>query len=531
MHPPSHEKSTGRSAQVAVGVAFLLVLLAPLVFSAASRVRGSAAATPPGQRALELRLITPHQRDIRLTFARAFSDWHEQTYGSPVRLTFVTPGGTGEIVRYLRNHYEALRTASGALKDETAVDIGLELIWGGGDLVERELKDYLKPLTLAHSELAEAFPSTTLAGVPLLDPAAGPRLQHPPRWVGVALSSFGIVYNPELYSTLKLPPPTNWDDLARPELHRLLTLADPTHSGAATMTYMMVLQSHMALAERAYADMQKVNDPTALRASPGYAAALDAGWARGMHTLVLMGANSRYFSDSGGRPANDVGQADAAAGVAIDFYARVYQDSVGSHRVAYYAPRAATAVTPDTIAVLYGTLGEREVLANRFVSFSLSPDGQRLWTLKAGASPYVDRSLRRLPIRRDVYSNRQDWADDIDPFEQVGTFNLRSEWLQGFRETRLLIATLWLDAGSALQSAHNAVMRVSEPSRRADLRRQLAEVPITRQEVYRLEQERKNAERDPETGSRLLLTQQRVQWAARFRQHFRNVQDTAAGAP
>ena len=31
MQPPSHKKSTGRSAQVAVGVAFLLVLLAPLV--------------------------------------------------------------------------------------------------------------------------------------------------------------------------------------------------------------------------------------------------------------------------------------------------------------------------------------------------------------------------------------------------------------------------------------------------------------------------------------------------------------------
>lgn len=513
--------------KVLVIAAFVGVLLAPLVFSAVSMANRRTNRTP--STTLELRLITPHQRDIRQAFARAFSAWHHERYGSDVALTFITPGGTGEIVRYLRSHYEATRLATGSLPGEATMNVGIDLVWGGGDLVERELKEYLKPVTVPASELAAAFPATTLAGVPLVDPVAANGFDPAPRWVGVALSSFGIVYNPELYATLQLDPPSTWDDLAQPSLHGLLSLADPTHSGAATMTYMMVLQSHMARAESAYwgARARKQDDPDV---DPRYVAALDAGWAKGLQTLVLMGANARYFADSGGRPANDVGMADAAAGVAIDFYARVYQDSVGVQRIAYVAPRNATAVTPDTLAVLYGTTALQEELANRFVSFSLSREGQQLWATRAGTSPHLSRSLRRLPIRRDVYADRQDWADDVDPFAEVESFNLRGEWLQAFRETRLLIATIWLDAGNALQSAHERVLEITSKRVRDELRARLSQVPIERQEVYALERDRRSLEK--KNGDvRLLLTRARARWAERLRQHFANVEREAVEQP
>ena len=62
-----------------------------------------------------------------------------------------------------------------------------------------------------------------------------------------------------------------------------------------------------------------------------YREAMSGGWKEGMGTLLLMAANARYFGDSGSRPCVDVGDAEAAAGVAIDFYARVFQEQIGSH--------------------------------------------------------------------------------------------------------------------------------------------------------------------------------------------------------
>ena len=45
-----------------------------------------------------------------------------------------------------------------------------------------------------------------------------------------------------------------------------------------------------------------------------------------MGELLLIAANGRYFTDSAPQVPNDVGNGDAAAGIAIDFYGRVYQE-------------------------------------------------------------------------------------------------------------------------------------------------------------------------------------------------------------
>jgi ABC-type glycerol-3-phosphate transport system substrate-binding protein len=183
--------------------------------------------------------------------------------------------------------------------------------------------------------------------------------------------------------------------------------------------------------------------------------------------------------------------------------------------------------------VLYGTLGEREVLANRFIEFLLSPEGQRLWNLKSEASPFVQRSLRRLPIRRDVYVDRTGWADDSNPFDDAEGFNVRKEWLTLFRETRELWAAAWLDNHSYLTAAYDEVRAVPDANLRAALLDELTNLPITMAEVADAKAHREALERattSPGVDERLTAARVRLDWANRFRVHYETVRARAVQA-
>jgi len=509
--------------------AFFAVLLAPFVLrgvlgdTATRRLQPASESQAPETQAeaLELRIVTPHNQDIRRVFEPAFSDWHREHFGRSVTITYLSPGGTNDIVRYLRDLYGTYRDAAGNLLPEEQVNSGIELVWGGGDYTfERDFKPLLKPLELPRELLAAAFPRADLAGVALFDPdALTPG--RAPHWVGVVLSSFGVIYAPEFYERLGLPAPESWNDLARPELRGLLALSDPTRSGTAAVSYMMVLQRAMASAEQRWLDAHPeaggVLRPGDEREA-SYQAALAGGWKEGMRVLLLMAANARYFTDSGSRPCADVGDAEAAAGVAVDFYARVFQEQIGRRRITYYAPRGATAITPDPIGILYGTRGERELLANRFVEFLLSPGAQRLWNVQPGQSPYVTRSLRRMPVRSDVYADRSGWADDENPFEVAEGFNLRQRWMRQLSRLVPLWAAAWIDGKTDLDRAYRAVLGIADPERRQRLLFRLSDPPIELSELMR-----------PATNSaevkdqRLLAARERIDWSARFRKHYRDV--------
>jgi ABC-type Fe3+ transport system substrate-binding protein len=294
--------------------------------------------------------------------------------------------------------------------------------------------------------LAEAFPQPTLAGVKLYDLSKDKAGRPAPQWVGVCLSSFGIVYNPDLYRTLQLPEPKQWRDLTNEKLAGLVALADPSHSASAALAYMMVVQRAMADAEEAFfaANPAMKRVPRAeLAKNAEYQKTIAQGWKQGMKTLLVIAANARYFTNISSFVPNDVGNGQAAAGMAIDFYGRVYQESVGAGRCKFITPVAATAITPDPVAVLYGVKGRQEELANHFVEFLLSPEGQRLWILKAGEPDGPrERSLRRLPVRQDVYADRQGWTDDENPFADAGGFNQRAEWMGWFADMR----AIWMAA-------------------------------------------------------------------------------------
>ena len=245
----------------------------------------------------------------------------------------------------------------------------------------------LHPFDADFKLLHEAFPKPDLAGVRLYDYVTDPSgKQLPPQWIGRLPEQFRDRVQPGFIRGDGIAPPQTWSDLTDPRLSGAVALADPTHSGSVSVAYMMILQRSMADAEKEFFSLPaNVSRPKAeLMKLPEYRSALAAGWKKGMGQLLLIAANARYFSDSSTQIPNDVASGDAAAGMAIDFYGRVTSETVGPRRCLFVTPPAATAITPDPVAILYGTRGRQLELANHFIEFLLSRQGQRLWILKAG---------------------------------------------------------------------------------------------------------------------------------------------------
>jgi iron(III) transport system substrate-binding protein len=495
-------------------VLFALVLGLPFAMRHAL-VRESSVGSAQ-ENAQRLIVVTVHNGDIRREFARAFDAWHRARYGEGVVLDYRVPGGTSDMVHFLQ----------GRPTDP-------QVVWGGGDFTfyhDLQPIGVLQPMHLDAALFKSAFPRNALAGVRLYDPTRDARGLPAPQWVGVALSSFGIVYNPQLYRTLNLPPPAAWSDLANPKLSALVALADPAHSGSAAVAYMMVLQRAMADAESEFlashpqagalakADLKKRSD---------YQAAIAAGWRRGMGQLLLIAANARYFTDASEVVPTDVGRGEAAAGMAIDFYARVTEGTVGADRARYVAPYASTAITPDAVGILWDVSGKPLELATHFVEFLLTRQAQRLWILLPGVpGGPAERSLRRMPIRSDVYADQSGWADRFNPFDEAGGFNQRGEWMALMSDTRPIWDAAWIDSRDALLDAYSKILSVSDASRREGLLRELAEVPITMKDV-----EDRRAERMRTEAARgdvfYWNAQQRIMWGDRFRAHYAKVANVA----
>jgi ABC-type Fe3+ transport system substrate-binding protein len=381
-------------------------------------------------------------------------------------------------------------------------------------------------MRLSPQLLHAAFPQDSLAGVRLYDATRNASGDPAPKWVGVVLSSFGIVYNQQLYSTLGLSPPRAWADLTDPRLFGFVALADPAHSGSASVSYMMVLQRSMADDEQALLDRRPElrNLPSReLKNRAEYQGAIAHGWRHGMGQLLLIAANARYFSDSSELVPNDVARGEAAAGMAIDFYARVTEGTVGPERARFVSPYAATAITPDPVGILYGASGQQLILATRFVQFLLSPEGQRLWILQPGTPDGPsERSLRRMPIRRDVYQDQTGWADHFNPFEEAGGFNQRGEWMALMGDTLPFWEAAWIDSRDALIDSYSKILRVKDMVLRERLLMSLSDLPVTLHDVEdrraaRLQLQQTHGDID-EWNAR-----QRIQWGNRFRKHYQDV--------
>ena len=120
-------------------------------------------------------------------------------YGTGVTLDYHVPGGFPDLVRLLTRSYDAYRRADKSLPETMNVDY--DVLWGGGDFTGfyHDLAPFgiLQPAHIDPKLLHDAFPQETIAGLRLYDPTRDASGNPTPTWVGVCLSSFGIIYNSE----------------------------------------------------------------------------------------------------------------------------------------------------------------------------------------------------------------------------------------------------------------------------------------------------------------------------------------------
>jgi len=406
-----------RTTQIVIALCLLVVLGVPFAMSGVKRGDTHAAG------AQKLIVVTPHVPQIRDEFARAFSEWHQREYNEAVVIDYRTPGGTSEIRKQLsamftdavKRRFSEPKT-SGEIDDLLVLDpgsIAFDVMFGGGSYDHSALKrgstvsvklndsttleltvSQSAPMDFTQDELDALFGENVIGPQELYDPE-----QY---WIGTALSSFGIVYNRDVYEDrLGLPLPEQFEDLMKHELSGWVALADPRQSGSITTTFDSILGNE--------------------------------GWEQGWRILRGMCGNTRYFTNASTKPPIDVSSGEAAAGLAIDFYGRgqaqMIKDSGGGDRVGYQEPTGAVYVDADPISIING--GPNPELAKRFVRFCVSEEGQALWQF---AKDNLDNpvgpdgepmgpewsELRRMPVRRVMYENYFPYfMDQVNPFEIV----------------------------------------------------------------------------------------------------------------
>ena len=318
---------------------------------------------------------------------------------------------------------------------------------------------------------------------------------------GTVLSTFGICCNPERLRDLGITtPPAAWRDLADPRLYTQVGLADPTKSGSVAKAFEMIIheQCWRAVIAAGFTPGQVASNEAAIaraRLPPGqlppavpaaYQAAVEHGWLEGVNLVRIIGANAHYFTDSAGKVTMDVNAGVVATGVAIDFYGRFQAETErapdGTEHMTYRTPDGGSSVSADPTSLLRGA-PHRE-LAVRFLTFALSPEGQKLWDYRPGTPGGPKRfALRRLPIRRDfypsddaatpsAYTNHQPYLSDnladphINPYAIGAQFTYQQRWTGAhFGLQRDLVRAMCMDSGDELRAAWKAILDHGGPEK------------------------------------------------------------------
>jgi len=432
--------------RIGVIVALVVVAVSPLLLQRPEVISRSGADET-------LVVITPHNETIRSEFAEAFNAYWEKKSGKKVYVDWRTPGGTSEIRMVLDSKF--------ANTDEKG-GVGIDVFFGGGDYVFGKMADAGRFVPL---DVFKSHPSWFEGEQAIPQSYTGEQYYNKEKlWVGVCLAQFGICYNVDNLKRLQFSPPTTWDDLGDPQYFGQIAMADPSKSGSVARAFEMLVQ-------------QKIHDAlAATRREPGEnekkrrERAIRYGWADGLNLIQRISANARYFTDAATKIPHDVSQGDAAAGMCIDFYGRAYNEKLkkadGSSRLQWVAPLGGTSLSVDPVAVFKGAPSSK--LAQGFVEFLLSEEGQVLWNKKVGSEGGPKRrALRRMPIRPSVYTkkNLADFTDpEVLPYSNEPTFIYQPE-ITGpvFGALRYIVKNICIDAHRELQTAWAALIENDMP--------------------------------------------------------------------
>jgi len=401
------------------------------------------------------------------------------------------------------------------------VGAGIDIWWGGGEYPHRTYanKGFLVDAGLLRAEphwFSDAVIPQRLSGETIYDPKG--------RYYGASLSVFGVCASPDRLALLEpSTAPIQWMDLGEPRFFDILTIVDPTRSAASATAFERLIQQQMSRQVQALPPLapssaasassssmpattvssgQTVLSPPAalsqahdqsLARSQAEAAALGRGWDQAFALIKRIGGNTRDLSDGASFAVREVIRGDVAAAMAIDFQARCEEEYAfsegGIHRLVFTAPVGGTSVSADPISLLRGA--PHHDMAVAFMHFVLSPEGQRLLDYRVGTpGGPVRTALRRMPVRKDVYSaqDRMEMSDpDLDPFALARTFTYHAAWTAPYytlisRVTRCIV----MDPRPELIEAWAAIIAAGGPERVPQAWQAFCWMPFTYAEAPRM---------------------------------------------
>jgi ABC-type Fe3+ transport system substrate-binding protein len=380
----------------------------------------------------KLVIISPHRKSIQDEYVPAFKQYYKAKFKTDVAVDWIDQGGTSDDIRFIRAKFKNNPKTS-----------GLDIFWGGGSQAFNELGgDNLLASYDLPPEIKKQIPSE-IAGVPMYD------TKKKVTWVGSALSSFGIFFNKRLMKMEKLAEPKTWNDLGSPKFKNQLSLTDPRRSGTATIMNFIVLEA--------------------------------AGWDKGWELLTTINANTKAFTQMSSDPIKAVVSGDAAASMAIDFYAIAKVSDLGEGNLGFILPEGQTVLDPDPIAVLKGAPNAK--VAERFMEYVLSVDGQKLLVLPKGKAggPKIS-ALGRMSVNSKVYEETEGIrSSEINPFKLKNFLKLDAEKNATLQRTfNDLIGAVHVDTHKELKLAWDAVIKKGSD---AKLLAAMSKPPITKKEL------------------------------------------------
>lgn len=534
---------------------FIILLPLALIIGLPFAFKQDGAALSGGQD--KLIIITPHNEALRYEFTRGFKEWYFAKRGRTVDIDWRVPGGTQDCVRLidalyendfrlyweetlgrkwsfkvqeaLKNHMNAGLPDIDPLTEEvhdalmtSEISCDMDLFFGGGkvDVVIQAKKGHIVP-----SEIFERHPEWfdvdtipfSFGGNNFWDPEK--------RWVGTSLSGFGVIFNKDVlrdlgYDDVEL---RQWKDLASEKLIGSVALTDPAGSGVFTMMFEIILQQQM----QEYIK-EKTGNTTVPDTDPDYWGLMNKGWSQGLQMIQKIAANGRYFTDAATQPVLDVSVGDCAAGMTIDFYGLFQEETLrirsGSNRFGFVMPKGGTVVSPDPISLFRGAPNKE--VAEDFIEYVLSIEGQKLWEYKVGApgGPKL-YNLSRAPIRKELYEGehlKHRNNPELNLYNNAEGFIYYPEWTAPlFKEIRFAVSVAFIDVHPELVAAWQAIIDARNSGRVKDA--DSAEIVMQNMKLLSYPSMWNDIKNVLNSGDPL----KEVQLRAKFSRHFRNQYEDA----